>query len=184
MFLRTERLLLRPGWIEDAPALALTLGDEAVARNLAKVPFPYTAVDAAGYLSRDPGRALPSLLILARTRRAPRLVGGIGLHRDEAGEVELGYWIGRRFWGLGFATEAGRAMVDLAHRTLRVKRLVSAHFRDNPASGRVLRKLGFRATGATATRHSVARDNDVAALLFARDEGDAVAEPADRALAA
>lgn len=184
MFVRTERLLLRPGWIEDAPALTRALGDEAVARNLAKVPFPYTAADAAADLSRDSGGLLASLLIFARTRRSPRLVGGIGLHRDEAGEVELGYWIGRHYWGLGFATEAGRAVVELAHQGLRVKRLVSGHFRDNPASGHVLRKLGFRATGTTAPRHSVARGNDVTCLLFARDEEDATMQPTGRALAA
>ncbi len=183
MFVRTERLLLRPGWIEDAPALARAIGDEAVARNLAKVPFPYTPAQAREFLSRDSG-VLPSLLIFARTARAPRLVGGIGLHRDGAGAVELGYWIARPFWGLGFATEAGRAVVDLAHKGLRIKRLVSGHFRDNPASGRVLRKLGFRSSGATAERHSVARGGTVPCLLFARDEGDAMADAVGRALAA
>ena len=184
MFVRTERLLLRPGWIEDASALAQAIGDEAVARNLARVPFPYTPADAAAYLSLDRGGRLPSLLVFARTRRSPRLVGGIGLHRDGAGEVELGYWIARAFWGLGFATEAGRAMVDLAHKGLRIRRLVSGHFRDNPASGHVLRKLGFRPTGTMVTRHSAARGNDVPCLLFARDEDDAVERPAGRALAA
>ena len=184
MFVRTERLLLRPGWLEDAPAMAHLLCDEAVARNVAKVPYPYTPAHAREFVSRDSGGTLPSLLIFARTRASPRLVGGIGLHRDEAGAIELGYWVGRRFWGLGFATEAGRAMVDLAPRGLRVRRLVSSHFCDNPASGRVLRKIGFRPTGATATRHSVARGGAVPCLLFARAAEDAVAEPDGRAMAA
>ena len=183
MFVRTERLLLRPGWIEDAPALARAIGDEAVARNLAKVPFPYTPAQAREYLSRESG-ALPSLLIFARTARVPRLVGGIGLHRDEAGEVELGYWIARPFWGLGFATEAGRGVVDLAHRGLRGE---AAGIGPLPRQSRVrpgAAEAGLPSSGATAARHSVARGGEVPCLLFARDKGDAVAEPAGRALAA
>ena len=196
MFARTDRLLLRPAWAEDAAALARALADEAVVRNLAKAPFPYTLADAEQYLARQPSRTLPSLLIFARTHRAPRLVGGIGLDRADGGTVELGYWIARPYWGLGFATEAGRAFVALAHRSLRIKRIVSGHFRDNPASGRVLRaakvvvmaervlrKLGFKATGITAPRRSLARRAEVPCLLFARDAADALAEPM-RAIAA
>ena len=183
MFARTERLLLRPGWIEDAPALAGLIGDQVVARNLARVPFPYTLADAERFLGVGTA-TLPNLLAFARTRGAPRLIGGVGLHRDLDGAVELGYWIGRPFWGLGFATEAARAMVALAHGSLRVERLVAGHFRDNPASGRVLRKLGFRATGAVAARRSVARGGEAACLLFARDADDEVPAPNPRSLAA
>jgi RimJ/RimL family protein N-acetyltransferase len=184
MFARTDRLLLRPGWIEDAPALARGLGDSAVSRNLARVPFPYSLADAEAWLGRAGDDGLPSLLVFARTRRAPRLVGGVGLHRGGDGAVELGYWIGRPYWGLGFATEAAGAMVRLAHDSLRLPRIVSGHFRDNPASANVLRKLGFRSTGGSVVRHSLARGGDVACLLFARDAEDGFPEPGDRALAA
>lgn len=184
MFARTARLLLRPGWIEDAPALAAGLSDPAVSRNLARVPAPYRLAEAEAWLGRDQGDGLPSLLIFARTQRAPRLVGGIGLHRDEDGAVELGYWIGRPYWGLGFATEAARAVVRLAHDSLRVRRLVAGHFRDNPASRRVLRKLGFHSSGTTVARHSAARGHAVPCLLFARDADDVMPQPDMRALAA
>ena len=183
MFVRTERLLLRPGWAEDAPALAQALNDPAVARNLAMVPSPYTVEDAHAFLSRPCPPALPRFLIFARTQRSLRLIGGIGLHA-RAGEVELGYWIGRAHWGLGFATEAGRAVTALAHLSLRIPRLVSGHMRDNPASARVLRKLGFRPTGRTVPRHSAARGGQVPCILFARDEEDAMPGPDMRALAA
>jgi RimJ/RimL family protein N-acetyltransferase len=183
MFVRTERLLLRPGWAEDAPALARLLDDPAVARNLARVPSPYTLADAAAFLAAGSEPTLPRFLIFARTQRSPRLIGGIGLHACEGG-VELGYWIGRPHWGLGFATEAGKAVTMLAHQGLRIPRLVSGHMRDNPASGRVLRKLGFRPTGTAQPRHSVARGGEVPCVLFARDDEDAIPAPDLRALAA
>jgi RimJ/RimL family protein N-acetyltransferase len=184
MFVRTDRLLLRPAWIEEAPALAAAIGDEAVVRNLATAPYPYSVADAEAFLSRPADTGLPALQIFARTGRGTRLIGGIGLHHGPAGDVELGYWIARAYWGLGFATEAGHAMVALAHGSLRLKRIVASHFIDNPASGRVLRKLGFRPTGATARRYSAGRGGETTSLLFAREADDAVPVPDMRALAA
>jgi RimJ/RimL family protein N-acetyltransferase len=186
MFVRTERLLLRPGWIEEAPTLAAAIGDEAVARNLASVPFPYAIADAEAFLSHPADTGRPALQIFARTGRGTRLIGGVGLHRapGASGDVELGYWIARPYWGLGFATEAGHAMVALGHHSLRLKRIVASHFIDNPASGRVLRKLGFRPTGATGSRYSAGRGGETTSLLFARDVEDDVPAPDMRALAA
>lgn len=168
MFARTERLMLRPGWIEDAPALAQAIGDETVVRNLSRVPWPYGPRDAEEYLRMQANAALPASLIFARTRGAPRLIGGIGLHDGEAGAVELGYWIARPYWGLGFATEAGRAVMAMAEGSLRLRRIVAGHFLDNPASGHVLRKLGFTATGKTAVRASRARGGLVPMALYER----------------
>ncbi|WP_157216064.1 GNAT family N-acetyltransferase [Flavisphingomonas formosensis] len=177
MFARTDRLLLRPGWLEDAPALAAAIGDEAVASKLARVPLPYGLAEAEAYLSRQQDPLLPDFLIFTRTRGAPRLVGGIGLFRDIAGEAELGYWIARDYWGLGFATEAGRAVIDLARDSLRLPRVVSGHFIDNPASGRVLRKLGFRPVGRYASRHNLARDTILPCALYALDTMETEASP-------
>jgi RimJ/RimL family protein N-acetyltransferase len=168
MFVRTERLLLRPGWIEDAPALAAAIGDEAILTKLALVPSPYQVSDAVDYLSLPPRLGKPSFLIFMRTHGAPRLVGGTGLH-DQDGETELGYWIARPYWGLGIATEAARAVVDLARHSLKLQRLVSGHFIDNPASGGVLTKLGFRTTGRIVARESRARGCTVPCKLYALD---------------
>jgi RimJ/RimL family protein N-acetyltransferase len=168
MFARTERLLLRPGWADDAPALHEAIADEAVAFKLARLPWPYTRDDALAYLGLERKDGDANFLIFTRTSGAPRLVGGVGIH-DEGGLPEIGYWIARRYWGLGFATEAGRAVVDIARHTLRLPRLVSGHFIDNPASGHVLRKLGFRATGRIVSRANRARGTDVPCALYALD---------------
>jgi RimJ/RimL family protein N-acetyltransferase len=165
MFARTPRLLLRPGFPEDAPALAMALADRAVVRNLAVVPWPYTLRDAEAFLAsaRDP--ILPSFLVFERTAGAPRLVGSCGLGRRPSGAVELGYWIARSEWGRGLATEACRALIDIA-RTLGLETVEGSHFVDNPASGRVLEKLGFEPVGIVAPRLSCARGKEVPARLM------------------
>jgi RimJ/RimL family protein N-acetyltransferase len=168
MFARTERLLLRPGWGEDAPALFNAIADEAIIDKLPGTTWPYKAEDAEAFLLRDKREDdLPELLIYARTRGAPRLVGGIALREAEDEEsAELDYWIARPCWGLGFATEAGQAVIGMAREGLRLKTLRSGHFPDNPASGRVLEKLGFRPTGETAKRWSAVRGQEVDCIMY------------------
>jgi RimJ/RimL family protein N-acetyltransferase len=77
----------------------------------------------------------------------------------------MGYWIARAYWGRGFATEACSALVEIA-RALGLARLEGSHFLDNPASARVLEKLGFEPTGLVAPRMSCARGTEVPARLM------------------
>ena len=165
MFARTPRLLLRPGFPEDAPALATAIADEGIVMNLAGPPWPFRVRDAEAYLARARDPILPSLLIFERTAGAPQLIGECGIGRRPSGAVEMGYWIARAAWGRGFATEACTALVDIA-RTLRLLSLEGSHFLDNPASGRVLEKLGFEPLGIVAPRRSRARGCDVPARLM------------------
>lgn len=165
MFARTERLLLRPGWAEDAPALAKAIADEGIVRNLALAPWPYGLEEARAFLDKPGDGILPSFLLFRRTDGDPELVGGAGFGRKPNGAVEIGYWIARAHWGHGYAYEAGRQLIEIA-RTLGLPRLEAGHFVDNPASGRVLEKLGFRPTGRTVPRHSCARNGEVPCKLF------------------
>ena len=164
MFARTERLLLRPGWAEDAPALAQAIADEAIVRNLATAPWPFALRDAVAFLAAPLDPVLPSFLIYARTAADPVLVGACGLDRRPSGAVELGYWIARDHWNRGFATEAGLALLAIAG-ALALPRLEASYFIDNPASGRVLEKLGFLPTGIAAPRYSCARGDEAMARL-------------------
>lgn len=183
MFARTPRLLLRPGFPEDAPALAMAMSDKAIARNLAVVPWPYTLRDAEAFLASPRDPVLPSFLIFERTESAPRLIGSCGMGRRPSGAVEMGYWIARSHWGRGFATEACRALVDIA-RTLGLSSLEGSHFIDNPASARVLDKLGFESLGIIAPRLSCARGEEVPARLMRLRLGGSVVEEKAEALAA
>lgn len=167
MFHRSDRLLLRPPWPEDAHAVFAAIGDEAIVRNLARAPWPYREDDARAFvgLPIDPRR--PRFLI---TRASDaRLVGCIGIDQRE-GEIELGYWIAREFWGQGYATEAALAMLEIA-RLCGHRALVAGHFTDNPASGRVLEKVGFEPTGEVSQRHSVGRGSEAPCKQYALDLG-------------
>jgi len=155
MFIRSERLFLRPGWPEDQADLLAAIGDEAVVRNLARAPWPYTADDARDFLALPQERLLPRLFVTLPSAQDARLIGGAGLSR-EGDAVNLGYWIARPYWGQGYATEAVRAVLSLA-RALGHRTIVAHHFQDNPASGRVLRKTGFCPTGERALRYSAGR---------------------------
>ncbi len=166
MFARTERLLLRPGWSQDAPDLHRAIADERIVRNLATAPWPYTLTDAEAFLATERKVSEPSLLIFRRDCAAPELIGGIGFGRKPGGETEFGYWLVRRHWGRGYATEAGRALLAAARHGLRLKRLDAGHFLDNPASGRVLEKLGFKPTGMVAPRYSAGRGAAAPCRLF------------------
>jgi len=165
MFARTPRLLLRPGFPEDAPALASAIADKAIVMNLAVVPWPYSMRDAEAFLAKPGDPVLPSLLIFERGTGAPQLVGACGLARRPSGSVELGYWIAKAYWGRGYATEACTALVDIA-RTLGLPSLEGSNFIDNPASARVLEKLGFEQLGIIAPRMSCARGEEVPARLM------------------
>ena len=176
MFTRTARLLLRPGWAEDARVLASAIGDERIVCNLATAPWPYGLSDAEEFLARPRDRVLPSLLIFERTDDAPRLVGACGLGRTPSGGVQIGYWIALEFWGRGYATEACGALVEIA-RALRLPRLQASFFIDNPASGRVLEKLGFERTGITAPMLSRARGGEARAEILSLELGSPAIVP-------
>ena len=165
MFARTQRLLLRPGWPEDAVVLQAAIADQAIIRNTSRIPWPYELKDAEEFLSSGWNPVEPKFLIFNRTKGAPRLVGGCGIQSTDDGRKELGYWIARPFWGLGFATEAAGAVMQIARAT-GLNSVFARHTVDNPASGRVLRKIGFHPTGRTQMAFSPSRGFEVETVLY------------------
>ena len=172
MFHVTPRLLLRPAWPEDAEALFGGIADRGVVRNLASAPWPYLPEHARQFVAREQDARLPTFLVTMPTPQGSMLVGCAGLGNSEDG-VELGYWIARPYWSRGFATEAARGVLQVA-KLLGHETVNAGHFIDNPASGKVLRKLGFRPTGKAARRHSCGRGGTAECVLYRIDltEGD------------
>jgi 8-oxo-dGTP diphosphatase len=174
--LSTERLILRPLIPEDAEALHRLVNDWEVTRNLTVVPFPYPRELADEWIlstRRELARGTAyHLAITGREGEHEVLVGLVGLHVDAKDRCgRLGYWVGRRFWGHGVATEAGGRLARWALANLNLDRLEARVATDNPASAAVLRRIGFRQTGE-ATDHFVARGGEYPVWRFAATRDD------------
>ena len=157
--IKTERLVLRPLTLEDAPAFSKLASDYDIAKMTGSIPHPFPLFSAEFkimYMRRQKERGLA--YPYAITRNGRELMGVIDLFRSAPdAALEIGYWIGKPYWGQGLATEAAKAVIQEARDTLGVKALLAGAFVDNPASLRVLDKLGFRPTGVEEMYFSMAR---------------------------
>jgi RimJ/RimL family protein N-acetyltransferase len=137
--IHTDRLLLRPLVPGDAAAIVAGVGNYDVSKWLSVVPFPYSEADARAFLGSPAAQA--------------RLAWGIcddeGLQGVVSIDGEFGYWLNRRAWGRGYATEAGRAAVDAAFADPTRAELGAGYMIGNDRSAQVLAKLGFTRIGTT-----------------------------------
>jgi len=144
--LETARLKLRPYSEADIDELVPLIGARKVAATTLRIAHPYTEQDARAFLAlaQEPGK-----IWLATTLRSDgRQIGGVGLRvEDPHQHAELGYWLGVPYWRQGYATEAACEMLRYGFVELGLHRIFASHFRHNPASGRILLKLGMRYEG-------------------------------------
>ncbi len=179
--LRTERLLLRPLQPGDAPALHRLVNDWAVVRNLSALPFPYPRPLADEWIestARQMDEGSGYHLAIAGPEEGSELVGCIGLRLDLSPRVgNLGYWVGRRFWGHGVASEAAARVARWALANLDLDRLEAHVAADNPASAAVLRRAGFREVG-TGEAGFLARGGRHPVIRFEADRDDVIAPAA------
>lgn len=165
MFVRTERLFLRPAWPEDLGELLEALEDEEVQRNLVLMTaLPWSERELREYLERPRDPLLPHFFIYLRSANGPALVGSIGFGRHDD-EVEVGYWIAPRFRGRGYAAEAVRAVLKQA-RALGHRRVFANHFADNGITVQVLESAGFHDTGQVRSRYSPGRGAETRARVY------------------
>ncbi len=153
----TPRLRLRRPQRRDVGAVARLAADYAISSMTTRMPHPYQEGDARQFIE----------LVAAQDRRRENtfivehldagLIGAVGFHQPAGQPLEMGYWIGRPYWGQGYATEASRAALHWAKQDWRRRMVVAGHFADNEASAKVLIKTGFLYTGEVQNRHSRAR---------------------------
>jgi ribosomal-protein-alanine N-acetyltransferase len=139
--LESERLILRPPRPCDIQSMTVWLSDFDVARMTSRVPHPYHEGHAETFLAL---KAEHRFVIQRKSDGV--FLGMIGLHAEES--YEFGYWLGKPFWGVGFATEAAHRLVTYAFQVLDLETVHAGWFYDNPASGHVLAKLGARHNGS------------------------------------
>ncbi|MEQ1716972.1 MAG: GNAT family N-acetyltransferase [Hyphomicrobium sp.] len=160
--MQTRRLQFRPLTDDDAVRIADLAGQWEVASMTGRIPYPYSADDAQHWLT-----GLAEGEVVHGITHGGALIGICGYTADDEGTAEIGYWIGKPYWGKGFATEAASHL--MAHGFTRggIKRFTCCHFTENPASQRVIEKLGFRLLGHTAG-WCAARGMDMPALKYER----------------
>lgn len=144
--LETPRLRIRPYTEQDIPELVRLIGSREVAATTLRIAHPYTERDARAFLelAEEPDKLWLTITLRANDRQ----IGGVGLRIDhDQQHAELGYWLGLPYWGQGYATEAAREMLRYGFEELEIHRIYASHFKHNPASGQVLKKIGMHHEG-------------------------------------
>jgi RimJ/RimL family protein N-acetyltransferase len=181
IYVETDRLILHALEKKELPRFVELLDVWDIVRWLAVVPYPYTMQHALDFYAD---------MEIAATSGAPQfyaitlksdnlLIGGVGLHpprsRNAAeGEAEIGYWLGRNYWGRGFASEAVCPVASIGFSRPTTSTLIATTAINNVASQNVLTKLGMRDMGATPRDYSALRgDNQVIKWQMTREEWQA-----------
>lgn len=147
--LRTPRLRLRPFVAEDSDTVQALVAERRVADTTLNIPHPYPEGGAASWIATHGPRFLAGEdAVFAITSGSEGLVGAVGLNLALAHQRgELGYWIGSAYWNRGYATEACHALLWYGFEYLVLNRIQATYFTRNPASGRVMQKIGMRFEG-------------------------------------
>ncbi|MBZ0279365.1 MAG: GNAT family N-acetyltransferase [Anaerolineae bacterium] len=148
--LESERLILRMPTFEDVPRIQEFVSDRAIAATTLNIPHPYPEDGAVAWVQRryklaESGDDHCFAMIL---KAENRLIGAVMIRiNHEHAHAEMGYWLGKPYWGQGYMTEAVRRVVQFGFDDLRLQRVYANHLGMNPASGRVMQKAGMRYEG-------------------------------------
>jgi RimJ/RimL family protein N-acetyltransferase len=158
--IRTEQLVLRLPRVDDADAITLHLSDFEVAGNLARVRHPYARADAIAWLLARPASPVPNETAFIIDTADGAMAGNVGFHERREGVADVGYYLGRPFWGRGLMTEALTAALDWYFAETDAPAVGSGVFHFNAASLAIQRKLGFVEIGRSQV-HCLARGEDI-----------------------
>lgn len=154
----TRRLTLRPPLEVDAESITSALQNPNVARMLSSLPHPYTMKNAYDWIAQQQARPDEPCFAIYRQK----FLGVVSVSRKEDDVPDLGYWLDEHAWGEGYISEAARAVVSHAFRKHGFDMIRSGAFEDNPASLKVLDKLGFEASGEVETCLNPVRQCEIA----------------------
>lgn len=142
--IETERLILSKLEEKDIPFIVEYLQHRIYSDLTSNIPYPYTESDARFWLrmSKDAFENNTGYTFGIRNKEG-HIIGAIGLHDREDDKAELGYWLGVPYWNKGYVTEAAKAIVDFGFNELGFHKIFATHFIHNPASGRIMEKIGM-----------------------------------------
>lgn len=148
--LKTKRLLLRGFQLSDAAAVQKLAGAHEVAEMTLNIPHPYENGMAEAWISTHQKEFETGLtVVFALTlHESHDLIGAMGLIITQRfNRAELGYWVGKPYWGQGFATEAAVEVLRYGFQILKLNKICATHMTSNPASGKVMQKIGMESEG-------------------------------------
>ena len=158
--IKTDRLILKkPKTKQDKISLVSQIGDWEVVKWLANASYPYTDDDLEDYLLISDSNQFDLNIFMGK-----QLIGRVGLTLDGDNYYDLGYWIGKDYWGKGYATESSKKLLEYALDKLDLPKIKSGYFVGNSASGNVLKKLGFKEVGVEK-RYSVSNKKEMDLML-------------------
>ncbi len=146
----TERLLLRAFSVNDGEAVRQLAGDRRIADTTLNVPHPYEPGMAEQWIATHESlRATGELAVFALAlRESLTLIGAMSLQiNSRCSHANLGYWIGHEYWNKGYCTEAAEAVLTYGFTDLGLNRIHASHLARNPASGKVMQKIGMQHEG-------------------------------------
>ena len=155
--LYTQRLKLRSPTFEDASIIAQLAHNPKIASMTATLPYPYFPSMAVEWVKQveaqhSKGTNRVYLICHIKQNESEKIMGAIQLRSLQSGEFNLAYWLGEPYWGYGFCTEAGQAVLNMAH-DFKLSPIVAKHLVENSASKKVLLRLGFKYTGSERSEH-------------------------------
>ena len=147
--LRSSKIILAPFSLDDAPLIEKYAGDFEVARTTLLIPHPYPKGEGAKWIASHSIEFLEkNNLIFSIRQHSGHLIGAINLKLNLSHHNgELGYWIGKPFWGMNYCTEAAQTLVHHGFTALNLNKIYACHMSINPASGRVMQKIGMTQEG-------------------------------------
>ncbi|GAB0154994.1 GNAT family N-acetyltransferase [Chryseobacterium sp. Alg-005] len=143
--IETERLILSQLKEEDIPFIVEYLQERDFSELTSNIPYPYTEKDAEFWLkvSKETFEMKTGFTFAIRNKKNRIIIGAIGLHDRGDDKAELGYWLAKPFWNNGFVTEAAKAILVFGFKELQFNKIYATHFIHNPASGKIMQKIGM-----------------------------------------
>jgi len=159
----TERLTLRSLRLSDAPRIKELAGNLNVSKTTRSIPHPYEDGMAESWIKSTHAMADTgeSLALAIQITNENLLIGSIGLVDIDDYEAVLGFWIGERYWGLGYCTEATKAILAFAFESLGLQKITAEHLTYNMASGEVMKKAGMSHVGTVRKECRIGEVGDI-----------------------
>ncbi|MFH0868271.1 MAG: GNAT family protein [Candidatus Woesearchaeota archaeon] len=151
--IKSKKFILRPYRKGDEESLIKNINDKVIYRYTCNIPYPYKQKDAKQWIARCKKRNKKKTEINFAIDINRKVVGGAGFLNIENHKAEIGYWLGKKYWGKGIVTEAVKLVTNFGFKKLHLKRIYATVFLKNKASARVLEKNGYKREGIMRKFH-------------------------------